>query len=376
MAEQIKKLLVNTPQEFTELEKAQGRANLGITGTGDLSDHAVLYDQQSLTSGQKDQARINIDATKVVRTTTALPPTDTNVSTLQVFTDGRVRGDSTDLGCIAPNVSQADAGKVLTANWVGSPGRGFATWEDAPQSTAWGVNTDTSVTFIEHPETDDPNIDIPWSIQVDGIQNFKNNLVSIVIPDDTQVPWCESDFAVIRINTPLIASPTDVYGFNYWIRIAISRGYSAGYNIGTFEVDIPTVGCEMDQYRLEETDTPHTFSTKRMKIVDTDQGYTTVAQYKIGEQEVGPGATPTTSTMNHYSTVEPVVMDYWEEFTANTGEAHYTETLHSMSYELKNEYDTLVPYNKISAPSYGYTNYYMIKVSGDMFKLSRFQPHA
>ena len=376
MTEQIKKLLVNTPQEFTELEKAQGRANLGINGTGDLSDHAVLYDPQSLTSGQKDQARINIDATKVMRTTTSLPPSDTNVDTLQIFADGRVRGDNTDLGCIAPNVSQEDAGKILVASWHGSPGVGTAQWQTMPDVTPWGVNTNTSVTFIDHPETDDPNIDKPWSIQVDGIQNFKNNIVNITIPVDSTVPWCEDDFWVIRINPPAVSSQADGYGYNFWVRIAINKGYSAGYNVSTFEVDIPTVGCEMDQYRLEETDTPHTFSTKRMKIEDTDQGYTTVAQYKIGEQQVGPGATPTTSMMNHYSTVEPVVMDYWEEFTANTGEAHYTDTLHAMSYQLKNEYDTLVPYKSISAPNYGYTNYYMIKVSGDMFKLSRFQPHA
>lgn len=72
------------------------------------------------------------DATAVKRTTASLPPVSTRLSELEFFTDGRVRGDSSDMGLLAPYPSQADSGKILQAKWSGSPAIGCAIWVDKP----------------------------------------------------------------------------------------------------------------------------------------------------------------------------------------------------------------------------------------------------
>lgn len=74
----------------------------------------------------------------IVSTTTSLPPVDTDIATLRVFTDGRVQGDSSTLGCLAPVPTQADSGKVLVAYWAGSPAIGTARWEPAPEGHTVG----------------------------------------------------------------------------------------------------------------------------------------------------------------------------------------------------------------------------------------------
>ena len=75
---------------------------------------------------------------EIVSTTTSLPPVDTDITTLRFFTDGRVQGDSSTLGCLAPEPSQSDSGKVLVAYWSGSPGIGTARWEPAPEAHTFG----------------------------------------------------------------------------------------------------------------------------------------------------------------------------------------------------------------------------------------------
>lgn len=62
MTQQIKKLLVNVQQSFTEAEKAQGRSNLGCAATTDVPTDAVKYTPQSLSNIEKAQARQNINA--------------------------------------------------------------------------------------------------------------------------------------------------------------------------------------------------------------------------------------------------------------------------------------------------------------------------
>lgn len=62
MTQQIKKLLVNTQQLFTEVEKAQGRANLGCAAATDVPTDAVKYTYQTLSNIEKAQARQNINA--------------------------------------------------------------------------------------------------------------------------------------------------------------------------------------------------------------------------------------------------------------------------------------------------------------------------
>lgn len=84
---------------------------------------------QTLTDAQKLQARQNIDATKVTKSSTTNPPTTTVVQTMNVMTDGRVQADGNEIGLMAPSVGQNDGGKVLVAKWTGSPGIGTASWE-------------------------------------------------------------------------------------------------------------------------------------------------------------------------------------------------------------------------------------------------------
>lgn len=61
--EQIKKVLVNAPQSFTEAEKAQGRANLGIRGNG-IAQFSVVRDPNDSTNTYRyvKVAEIDTDA--------------------------------------------------------------------------------------------------------------------------------------------------------------------------------------------------------------------------------------------------------------------------------------------------------------------------
>lgn len=101
----------------------------------------VLYniDQRNdTTAAEKKTARDNIGAgvgnSDVVLKTTSItiPPVDTQATTLQLFTDGRLRFDNTDVGVIAPYPDQSDSGKILSATYAGSPGRSFAQWITPP----------------------------------------------------------------------------------------------------------------------------------------------------------------------------------------------------------------------------------------------------
>lgn len=98
-----------------------------------MNVNKVLYniDQTGDTSSsQKETARKNIGATKVETSTSSLPPVNSNVSTLTIKDNGRIIGDSGTLGVIALEPGQSDIGKVLKAQWTGSPGIGTAIWDD------------------------------------------------------------------------------------------------------------------------------------------------------------------------------------------------------------------------------------------------------
>lgn len=63
--------------------------------------------------------------------TTTLPPVETDVSSMTLIDDGRVRvNNSTEIGLLAPTGTQSDNGKVLVGNYVGSPGKFVAAWGD------------------------------------------------------------------------------------------------------------------------------------------------------------------------------------------------------------------------------------------------------
>lgn len=98
-----------------------------------MNVNKVLYniDQTGDTSSsQKETARKNIGATKVETSTSSLPPVASDVSTLTIKDNGRVIGDNGTLGVMALEPGQNDIGKVLKAQWTGSPGIGTAIWDD------------------------------------------------------------------------------------------------------------------------------------------------------------------------------------------------------------------------------------------------------
>lgn len=72
------------------------------------------------------------NASKIEKVSTSLPPVYTPVAEFKVFTDGRVRGDTSDLGVLGPAPSQSDSGKILEATWAGSPAIGTARWVSKP----------------------------------------------------------------------------------------------------------------------------------------------------------------------------------------------------------------------------------------------------
>jgi hypothetical protein len=81
-------------------------------------------------------------------TSTTLPPVDTNVSNMTLFTDGRVTvNNSTDVGLLAPIGTQSDAGKVLTGTYSGSPGKFTAAWTpvQSPLSAGNGITISSNV---------------------------------------------------------------------------------------------------------------------------------------------------------------------------------------------------------------------------------------
>lgn len=339
-----------------------------------VPNSSVLWSvHQSLTDAQKLQGRSNIDAAKAKSTTTALPPVDTGINTLQFFTDGRVRGDNTDIGCLAPNVSQSDAGKVLVATWSGSPGIGKTQWQAMPESTPWGVNTNTHVTFTNQPYEANPPVTEP-AIDVTGILNYKNNVVNIAVPSHDDYVFCNNSF--LRINPPAIQNPSDAFGFNFWVRLAITAASSSSITTTQFQVVMPYVGWEIDQYWLQETAINHTFSAQRLKIADNpNSSYQSSFPKILQVQEIGPGATPRASDFDKFAPKIDVVVDYAEHYTANTSYASFGNSMDVYRDELKNDFGSGTSYTLVDCPAYGYTNFYMIHVTGDMAKLKKFVPY-
>lgn len=89
---------------FTDAEKAQARANIGA-GTG-TSNSTIVHDSNTL------------------------PQVTTNVNQMTIFNDGRTRFDNLYSGVIPSEPSQSESGRVLVANYAGSPGKGTAQWKD------------------------------------------------------------------------------------------------------------------------------------------------------------------------------------------------------------------------------------------------------
>lgn len=106
----MNKVCVNIDQSdsnnggFTDVEKAQARANIGA-GTGN-SNSAIVHDSNTL------------------------PPVTTNVNQMTIFNDGRTKFDNLYSGVIPKEPGQSESGRVLVANYAGSPAKGTAQWKD------------------------------------------------------------------------------------------------------------------------------------------------------------------------------------------------------------------------------------------------------
>ena len=145
--ERVQKVLANCEQGLSTAEKAQARRNIDAQGTLTAGRNITISASNVISAA--DTAQVQADWTEtdstsdsyiqhkptvpsIVKTTNTLPPTNTDIGTLKFITDGRVFGDSSSIGLLAPSGSQADAGKVLTLHYSGSPGTTTAQW-DTPQ---------------------------------------------------------------------------------------------------------------------------------------------------------------------------------------------------------------------------------------------------
>lgn len=138
------------PADQLKIHQDYHTVTMHTTGGSDVQLGLVVPNPQSTDDGKILKAIDNgVDGTTIawgdapnvpdiVSTTTSVPPVDTDITTLRIFTDGRVQGNSSTLGCIAPVPTQADSGKVLVAYWAGSPAIGTARWEPAPEAHTVG----------------------------------------------------------------------------------------------------------------------------------------------------------------------------------------------------------------------------------------------
>ena len=128
-------LVVPTPQS-TDDGKVLKAIDNGVDGTAIAWGDAPNADWNAASGAAEILNKPTIP--DIVSTTTSVPPVDTDITTLRIFTDGRVQGNSSNIGCIAPVPAQADSGKVLVAYWAGSPAIGTARWEPAPEGHTVG----------------------------------------------------------------------------------------------------------------------------------------------------------------------------------------------------------------------------------------------
>lgn len=137
-------LVVPTPQS-TDDGKVLKAIDNGVDGTSIAWGDAPNADWNATSGAGEILNKPTIP--DIVSTTTSVPPVDTDITTLRIFTDGRVQGNSSNIGCIAPVPAQADSGKVLVAYWAGSPAIGTARWEPAPEAHTVGFE-DIVITTI------------------------------------------------------------------------------------------------------------------------------------------------------------------------------------------------------------------------------------
>ena len=164
--ERVQKVLANCEQGLSTTEKAQARRNIDAQMTLTAGNNISISASGVISATNSQQVQSNWNETdsssdsyiqnkpnvpSIVKTTPTLPPVDTTINTLKVMTNGRVFGDSSELGLIAPSGSQADAGKVLTLHYSGSPGTTTAQWDNLPAGAEVATVTHGQAGEIETP---------------------------------------------------------------------------------------------------------------------------------------------------------------------------------------------------------------------------------
>ena len=134
MSEQLNKVCVNIPQDFTEAQKAQARANIGAVAASDIPASPV----------QSDWAEVNTQSLSYIQHKPTVPAlhdyiySNTTLSELNAELDssnngtlvGSYPGTSIPLGLLAPIPDTGDAGKVLKVDV-----NGRADWDSGTQGS-------------------------------------------------------------------------------------------------------------------------------------------------------------------------------------------------------------------------------------------------
>lgn len=233
--ERIQKVLANCEQGLSNSEKAQARRNIDAQGTL-TAGHNITISASNVISAA-DTAQVQADwaqtdstadsyiqhkptVPSIVKTTTTLPPTNTDIGTLKFIADGRVVGDSSDLGLIAPNGGQTDAGKVLTLHYSGSPGVATAQWDNLPSGVEIATVTHGQAGDIETPVQ---------KLVIDedfGQLVADNRTVGLVAPE----PLPTDNGKIVAVNGDLLEyvdAPNGVF-------VAYYSGYSTGHGNTSF----------------------------------------------------------------------------------------------------------------------------------------------
>lgn len=211
------------------------------------------WTETDTTSDSYIQNKPNVPS--IVKSTATLPPVDTNISTLKVMSNGRVLGDSSELGLLAPTGSQADAGKVLTLHYSGSPGTTTAQWDALPLGDG-RLMSHTAELYLHHTVN---------SFKEYHVRNVKNNCLNHVAVENLQGQICNL----------VIEAPTLESGEEYSYTVQFDCVNSSGGCDVTVENAAPkiitTYGVDYSSMylRVVGSDTASDAINKEIRVVES-----------------------------------------------------------------------------------------------------------
>ena len=268
--ERVQKVLANCEQGLSTTEKAQARRNIDAQMTLTAGNNISISASGVISATNSQQVQSNWTETdttsdsyiqnkptvpSIVKTTTSLPPVSTNIGTLKVMTNGRVMGDSSELGLLAPTGSLADAGKVLTLHYSGSPGTTTAQW-DVLQSGDGRLMRHDAELYLHH------TVD---SFKEYHVRNVKNNCLNHVAVENLQGQICN-----LVIEAPTLESGEE---YSYTVQFDCVNS-SGGCNV-TVENAAPkiitTYGVDSTSMwlRISGADTASDAINKEIRVVET-----------------------------------------------------------------------------------------------------------